>query len=162
MISALYSGVYQRPALPLGDDGAGEDGVDTDVVRAELMGQSARESDDGGLGGGIEWDARGGDHPGDGTHVDDGAATGGAHCGDDGLDSEELRAKIGGDRGIEEGGGDILDGVALVIGSVVNEDVYGAKGVDGLSNGGLKGGHVGQIAMEIERGPGSPRRRARL
>ena len=43
--------------------------------------------------------------------------------------------------------------MALVVGSVVNENVYGAKGVDGLSNGGLKGGHVGQIAMEIERGP---------
>ena len=137
--------------LAFGGDGAGEDGVDADVVGAELVGEGAGESDDGGLGGDVEGQAGGGDEPGDGTHVDDGAAAGGAHGGDDGLDGEEEGAEVGGDGAVPGLGGDFFDGVALVVGGVVDEDVDGGVGGEDLIDGGLEGGEVGEVAVDVLR-----------
>src|SRR5580692_2672822 len=76
--------------LALRGDGAGQDGVDADTLGTELVGQGAGEADDGGLGGDVDRQAGGGDEPGDGAEIDDGAAAGGAHSGQDGLRSEEV------------------------------------------------------------------------
>jgi hypothetical protein len=46
--------------------------------------------------------------------------------------------------------GDIGNGVALIISGVVDEDVNGTEGCEGLLDGGLERSNVGEIAVEIE------------
>ena len=121
----------------------GEDGVDADVVGAELVGEGAGEADDGGLGGDVDGQAGGGDHPGDGAHVNDGTALAKLHAGGDGLGEEELVLEVDGDELVPELGGDGLGGVAGVVAGVVDEDLYGGElGEDGF-DAELKGGGVG-------------------
>ena len=44
-----------KPLLPLGLNRARHDAVDSDVVNAQLMGQRASQSHDGGLCGDVHW-----------------------------------------------------------------------------------------------------------
>ena len=136
-------------SLALGENGAGEDGVDADVVGAEFVGEGAGEADDGGLGGDVDGEAGGGDHPGDGAHVNDGAALAELHAGSDGLSEEEVMFEVDCDELVPEVGGDGFGGVAGVVSGVVDEDVYGGElGEDGF-DAALKGGGVGEVAAVV-------------
>src|SRR5665213_1194492 len=77
--------------LPLGGDGAGENGVNADVEGAEIVGEGAGESNDGGLGGDIDSQCGVGNDPGDGAHIDNRPAARCAHGREDGLNGEEVR-----------------------------------------------------------------------
>src|ERR1019366_2676867 len=78
--------------LPLGGDGAGENGVDANVEGTEIVGEGAGESDDGGLGGDIDGQGGVGNDPGDGAHIDNRPAASCAHGRQNGLNGGEVRA----------------------------------------------------------------------
>ena len=93
----MYSGVYQSRRWRSVAMAPGRTALTRMLCGTEFVGQGAGEPDDGGLGGDVEGDAGGRNHPGNGGHVDDGAATGGAHGRQHGLDGEELGAEVDGD-----------------------------------------------------------------
>ena len=120
--SLLIGRRHVETVLTLGEDGSGEYAVDANVRRAEVVGQRAGHRDDGGLGHVVEGEVRSGDHPGDGAHVDDGASASGLHACGDGLGGEELMAKIDGHALVPVLEGYFFEAVAVVVGSVVDED----------------------------------------
>ncbi len=146
----LFFGAGPVAALAGGGDVSGEDAVDADVLGAEFVGEGSGETDEGGLGGDVDVEVFGGDHPGDGAHVDDGAPAGGVHEGCDGLGGEELVAEVDGHALVPVGGGDVGEAVAVVVGSVVDEDAGWSEGLVDLGDGGLEGGDVGEVAAEEE------------
>ncbi len=153
LVGEDFGGVFggeDEFALLFGHDGAGKDGVDADVVLAELVGEGAGEADDGGLGGDIDGHAGIGDEPGDGAEVEDGGDAGLLQCGKRGLGEEELMAKVDGHQGIPELRCDFGGGVATVVAGVVDEDVETAEGIDGGCNGWADGGDVGDVATKID------------
>src|SRR3984885_15255418 len=86
---ALFiGGRHVEAVLFFGQDGSGEDAVDADVEGAEFAREGTGHSDDGCLGHVVEGEVWGGDHPGDGAHVDDGASACGLHAGNDCLGGE--------------------------------------------------------------------------
>ena len=93
-ISALVFGVYQSCFWRSVTMAPGRTALTRMLCRAELVGEGAGEADDGGLGGDVDGQAGGGDDPGDGAHIDDGAALGCAHGGEDGLDEEEWGRRL--------------------------------------------------------------------
>ena len=136
--------------LALGKDAPRKDGVDADVVGAELVGEGAGEADDGGLGCDVDGQVGGGDEPGDGAHIDDRTALTLAHARDDGLSKEELVFEVDGEERVPEFGSDVLGVVAGVVGGVVDEDVDGRE----CSEEGLEGGGVGEVAVVVGGGVG--------
>ena len=142
--------VEPESLLALGKDAPGKDGIDADVVRAELVGEGAGEADDGSFGGDVDGQVGGGDEPGDGAHIDDGAALTLAHAGDDGLGEEELVFEVDGEERVPEFGGDVAGVVAGVVGGVVDEDVYGRE----CGEESLEGGGVGEVAVIVRGGVG--------
>ncbi|MCU1224366.1 MAG: hypothetical protein JWQ42_2459 [Edaphobacter sp.] len=154
----LVVGGHVEATLLFGEDGSGEDGVDADVGGAELMRERSSHGDNGGLGHVVDGEAGGGDEPGDGAHVDDGARACRLHSRGDGLRGEELVPEIHGHALVPVLGGDFGEAVAVVAGCVVDEDLRGAEDSGDLSDGRLEGGDVGEIAVDVQRGVGNARR----
>jgi len=67
------------------------------------------------------------------------------------LDRKKLRAQIDGDGFVPIFRRDFFDGVALVIGGVVDQDVDGTEGVEDLLDRGLKSGDVAKVAGKVKR-----------
>jgi hypothetical protein len=145
----VFGGVPEL-VLAWGLDGAGKDGVDADVVRAELVGEGAGEADEGGLGGDVDGKARGRDDPGDRTHINDGAALALLHAGKNGLGDEELVLEVEGEGAVPGGGGYVFGGVAGVVAGVVDEDVESGVGGEEGGEGAVEGGLVGEVAGEVD------------
>src|SRR6266851_3127642 len=122
----LVGGRHVEAVLSFGEDGSGQDAVDADVGGAEVVCERAGHGDDGGLGHVVGGEVWRGDHPGDGTHVDDGASACGLHAGGDGLGGEELMAEVHGHALIPVFGCYVFEAVAVVAGCIVDEDARGS------------------------------------
>nr|GEU28270.1 hypothetical protein [Tanacetum cinerariifolium] len=136
--------------LALGHHPPRRDGVDADAVGAEFARQSPRQPVRGRLGGRVHGIAGVLDLPRDGADVDDGAIALFLHAMEHGLAGKEHRALIDGDALVPVLDGDVLGGVALVVGGVVDEDVERADGVDHAGHGGLQCGDAG-VAGDIDK-----------
>ena len=146
----LVGGRHVEAVLAFGEDGSGKDAVDADVGGAEFARERTGHGYDGGLGHVVEGEVRGGDHPGYGAHVDDGALACGLHAGDDCLRGEELVGQVHGHALIPVFRGYFVDAVAVVAGCVVDEDLWGAECGGDVGDGGLEGGDVGDVAAAVE------------
>ena len=148
---ALFvGGRHVEAVLFFGQDGSGEDAVDADVEGAEFAREGTGHGDDGCLGHVVEGEVWGGDHPGDGAHVDDGALACGLHAGNDCLSGEELVGQVHGHALVPVFRGYFVDAVAVVAGCVVDEDVWGAECGGDVGDGGLEGWDVGEVAAAVE------------
>jgi hypothetical protein len=76
----LVGGGHVEAGLAFGEDGAGEDAVDANVVGAEVVCERAGHGCYGGFGHVVEAEIGCGDDVGDGAHVDDGASAQGFHA----------------------------------------------------------------------------------
>ena len=112
-----------------GLDHAGIDGVDPDLLRAELAGEHAGDGVDRALGAGVNRAVRRRDAAGDGADVDDAAAF--AEVLDGGLRGEQKTEHVDVEMPVELLFGDGLDGSELVHAGVVDEDVEAAVVLDG-------------------------------
>jgi hypothetical protein len=130
---------------------SGRDGIDADLVFAQVARQCPRQSDDGGLGGHIDRIAPALHAPGNGAEVDDGAATVTLHARHNGLTGKEHGPLIDRDTAVPLALRHVFKIVAMVVGGVVDEDIKVAQARAQFLHGRLQGCDVGDVAVAKQR-----------
>ena len=138
-------------ALAFGEHHARRDRVDPDAIFPDGAGERAGKADDRRLGGGIGLELRNAPHPRDRGHVDDRAIAEFAHLRHDRLRGKENMTEIDRHRAVELGRGHRREVVALVVGSVVDQDGGRAERRPRLIEGAAQSLYVSQIARQEQR-----------
>src|SRR5450631_1128747 len=150
----LGLGIEPELPLPFSHCGAGNDGVDADVLRPQLACERAREAVDRSLGRRVRDHAGCRAHPRHRAHVDDRPTPLFLHRGHDGLHGKKVVTKVDGEALVPVFGRNVFDLVPVVARCVVDEHVDRTElGCDG-SKRRTQRRDIAQIAAVITDGRG--------